>query len=279
MWLLAADTTVVDRRIRMLLAHVSDLHLGRDRRTDDAARRLAAALHEGRVATALVTGDVTHRGRLDELARFEEIFRPLLDAGRLIVVPGNHDRLGDDVAGRLMSGARVDVASRPGLHAVRLDSTGPHNRSLVDSHGLLTEDDLAEAVAALDRAPAGALRVLLLHHHLHPLPEDLLAERLATLLGWPSAGELPLGAALLERLRGRCDLVLHGHRHAPSQLVLDRDGPRPLRVLNAGSTTELGRMRLLGARAGAVVLDRWVAIDGAAAAALDRRLRADRAAA
>jgi metallophosphoesterase superfamily enzyme len=46
----------------------------------------------------LVTGDVTHRGRLREWAAFEKAFEPLIESGRLTAVPGNHDRLGDDMA-------------------------------------------------------------------------------------------------------------------------------------------------------------------------------------
>jgi hypothetical protein len=38
--------------------------------------------------------------------------------------------LGDEVAREPMGDARIDVASRPGLHLVRLDTTGPHNRRL-----------------------------------------------------------------------------------------------------------------------------------------------------
>jgi 3',5'-cyclic AMP phosphodiesterase CpdA len=45
------------------LAHVSDLHLGRDARTDDAAAALVRALLHERVDDVLLTGDVTHRGR------------------------------------------------------------------------------------------------------------------------------------------------------------------------------------------------------------------------
>lgn len=74
------------------IAHVSDLHLGRDRRTDASTARLAGALHQADVDVVLVTGDVTHRGRRSELAAFEAIFAPLRD--RTVVVPGNHDRLG-----------------------------------------------------------------------------------------------------------------------------------------------------------------------------------------
>lgn len=249
----------------MLLAHVSDLHIGRDRSTDQAARRLVAALQGAGVALALVTGDVTDGGRLSELARFEAIFRPLLDEGRVVLVPGNHDRLGEDAARLMMGGRRVDVVSRPGLHLVRLDSTAPHNRSLLDAHGLVTERDLAEVEAALARAPAGALSALLLHHHLHRLPEDLLVERLASLLGWPNAAELGLGASLLARLEGRCDLVLHGHRHRPSERILGAATARPLRVLNAGATAELGRVRLLAIRGGAVARDAWLEVRGGGA--------------
>jgi 3',5'-cyclic AMP phosphodiesterase CpdA len=246
----------------MLIAHLSDLHIGRDPATDRATRLLAAAVEDAGVATVVLTGDVTHKGRDVELLRFESLFRRLISQGRMVVVPGNHDRLNDDAAERLMDGGRVAVSGRPGLHVVRLDSTGPHNRRLLSAHGLLTEADLAAVDSALEAAPEGALCVLALHHHPLPLPPDALSEHLSNLLGWPNAAELPLGAELLARIRGKCDLVLHGHRHVPSELVLGADGDRPLRVLNAGSTTELSRFRVLSARGGRVGADGWVEVEG-----------------
>jgi 3',5'-cyclic-AMP phosphodiesterase len=244
--------------IARTLAHVSDLHLGRDARTDEAAAALVRALlHEG-VDDVLVTGDVTHRGRDRELATFERLFAPLAD--RLLVVPGNHDRAGHDVAARLMPGARVVVERRPGLRAVRVDSTGPHNRRAMDSHGTLLPEDVGAVLRALDAAPRGVLVVLMLHHHLHRLPADHLGERLATLLGLPNAAELERGPELLEKLGGRCDLVLHGHRHRASERVLHPRGGRPLHVLNAGSTPELGRARVLAHAAGQLVSERWVEV-------------------
>ena len=54
---------------------------------------------------------------------------------RLIAVPGNHDRLGDDLREELMPGARVQTVAAGGLWIVRLDSTGPHNRRWLDGHG------------------------------------------------------------------------------------------------------------------------------------------------
>jgi 3',5'-cyclic AMP phosphodiesterase CpdA len=244
------------------LAHLSDLHIGRSAANDVAASRLVAALVAAGVDRVLVSGDVTHRGRLEELADFRRIFAPIQE--RLAVVPGNHDRLGDD-AGRWLMAGRVQVDASPGLFVVRLDSTAPHNRSLVDCHGRLTPRDIAEVEAALARAPLDALVVLMLHHHLHPLPGDDLFDRLSAWAGWPFADELRLGGSLLHRLTGHCDLVLHGHRHRPGELVLGADGPRPLRVLNAGASPAQGGAWVFSHQAGRVVSERWLPAEGAPA--------------
>jgi 3',5'-cyclic AMP phosphodiesterase CpdA len=246
----------------MLIAHLSDLHIGRDAATDRAAELLAEAVEDAGVASVIVTGDVTHRGRTAELSRFEALFRRLDALGRLVVVPGNHDRLGDGAAAALMPGGRVAVASRPGLYVVRVDSTGPHNRRLLSAHGLLTEADLAAVDSALEAAPEGALTVLALHHHPLALPPDALSEHLSDLLGWPNAAELQRGGELLALARSRCDLVLHGHRHIPSEHLLGAGDERPLRVANAGSTTELLRFRVFAARGGRVDAHGWVEVEG-----------------
>ena len=43
-------------------------------------------------------------------------------------------------------------------------------------------------------------------------------ERVITQLGWPNAAELASGQEMVARLQGRCDLVLHGHRHRPAEV-------------------------------------------------------------
>jgi 3',5'-cyclic AMP phosphodiesterase CpdA len=246
------------------LVHISDLHVGRDEATDDAARRLARMLLEARVDQVLLTGDVTHRGLAAELARYERIFAPLLETGRLVAVPGNHDRMGDDAARGLMRGGRVAVTSAPGLHVVRLDSTAPHNRSLIDGHGSLSTQDVADVRLALEEAPPGALPVVMLHHHVLPLPVEDLAERLATLVGLPCADELPLGEDLLGRILGRCRLVLHGHRHVPAEFRVALPGAMPMRILNAGSSTILGRARVIAHVDGEPTWEGWLAAESVA---------------
>ncbi len=240
------------------LAHVSDLHLGRDRRTSEAVRRLCTALVDAQVDAVLVTGDLTHRGRAEELREFEDAFAPLLDAGRVVIVPGNHDRLGDDAGAGLMVGARVGVADLGGVHVVRVDSTAPHNRSLIAAHGRLSPRDLRDLDAALDEAPPRALSVVMLHHHVLPLPAEDLVETLSSWLGWPNAAELAAGRDLLARARGRCDLVLHGHRHVPAHVHPFPGDARPIAVVNAGCSPDLGRARVFLHDEGRVVRTGWI---------------------
>jgi 3',5'-cyclic-AMP phosphodiesterase len=247
------------------LVHLSDLHIGRDEATDEAARRLARMLAAARVDQVLLTGDVTHRGMATELTRYERIFAPLLETGRLAAVPGNHDRMGDAAARGLMRGGRVAITSVPGLHVVRVDSTAPHNRSRIDGHGELSGQDVADVRVALEETPAGALPVVMLHHHVLPLPVEDLAERLATLVGLPCADELPLGEDLLGRILGRCKLVLHGHRHVPAEFQVALPGALPMRILNAGSSTMLGRARIIAHAGGEIAWEGWLAAESVAA--------------
>jgi Icc protein len=236
------------------LAHLSDLHIGRSVESDARAVRLCQALVDARVDHVVVTGDVTHRGRRRELARFEDTFAPLRASGRLTVIPGNHDRLGDDIAESVMAGARVQASVAPGLFLVRINSTGPHNRSWLTGHGRLDLEDLDAVEGILGLAPARHLVVALMHHHPLPLPEDRAVERLSSWMGWRFTTELERGHELLGRIRGRCDLVLHGHRHVPCERRPFADR-RPLRVFNAGSSTELGRACIFTHMAGQLVTE------------------------
>ncbi|MDI1479212.1 metallophosphoesterase [Polyangium sp. y55x31] len=226
------------------LVHLSDLHLGSSTAGAERAAALVRRLESDGIDHVVVTGDLTHQGEHAEARRFQEVFAPLLRKGRVTFIPGNHDRTGEDAGGEWMQGRRVRVEERPGLYLVCVDSTAPHNRSYFQTHGELSRGVLMEVDAALDDAPSGALVAVLLHHHVLPLPEDSPLEWLIARLGSPVMAELSLGAELVERIRGRSDLVLHGHRHTPRAFDLSRAGERGLCIFNAGSSTEFGGYRV-----------------------------------
>lgn len=243
------------------LAHLSDLHLGERPENVEAARALVRSVLDEAIDHVVVTGDVTHAGTIAEYELWLEVFRPLLEARRLTVVPGNHDRAGDGVAELLSDELRVSVDAREGLFMVCIDSTAQHNRVAFRSHGALCAQVLASIDQALGLAPAGSTVVLLLHHHVLPQPVEGLGEWFAERMGWPHAAELALGAELLRRAHGRADLVLHGHRHVPRETVVE--GARPLRVANAGSSTALGAYRVFAHARDTVAAGRWVHSTGA----------------
>jgi len=246
------------RRVRRtkMLAHLSDLHMGRSAEDGAQADQLARALVELGVDHVLVTGDVTHKGRTREWSLFEQTFSELIADGRVTVVPGNHDRLGDDLGDTIMPGARVQSVVAAGLHVIRVNSTGDHNRSWIAGHGLLLADDLEAIDAALDETPRDHLAVIALHHHVVSLPEEHAAERLSLFLGWPFTAELERGRELLDRIRGRCGLVLHGHRHIPRGVLL-QEGTHTIRIFNAGSSTLLGGARIFEHTGGVLVSSPW----------------------
>jgi 3',5'-cyclic AMP phosphodiesterase CpdA len=244
------------------LAHISDLHIGESDLRQRRAARLVEALLEEQVDHVVLTGDVTHSGRFDEYELFEALFRPLRQREMLTVVPGNHDCGGENVAELLADELRVSVDARDELFMVCINSTAPHNVRSWRAHGELGQQTLEAVDAALALAPRGRLRCVLLHHHVVRLPVEGVGEWFALQLGWPHAGELPLGRELLKRVQGRCDLVLHGHRHIPRHFRID--GRASLQVLNAGSTTQLGSFRVFRHQGEHLESVRWVEYERAA---------------
>ncbi len=246
------------------LAHLSDLHIGLSTKTEQAAQAICHSLIASEVDHVVVTGDVTHGGRISEMRRFSAIFHPLLSCGKMTVVPGNHDRLRDE-AGRSLMAGRAEAESLEGLYLVKVDSTGPHNRSFLAGHGELDQALIDEVHGLLRQAPASSLCAVLIHHHLLPLPVETFVEWFATAMRWPFAGELSLGLQLLRRSIGSCDLVLHGHRHVPRQACF-AVGPRPLSLFNAGSSTELWAYRVFTHAEGHLVgAPSWIDLGWAAA--------------
>jgi 3',5'-cyclic AMP phosphodiesterase CpdA len=185
----------------LVIAHVSDLHLGAD--DLDAVDGLPADVAAVGPDLTVVTGDLTMRARTAQFRRARRLLdrlpRPLL------VVTGNHD-LPLISTSRLVApyeryqrwiDADLDPVTRlPGLTALGLNSM-PRWRW---KSGGVTAAQAAAVTRALGQSPPGAVRLLALHHP--PFAGGL--ERLT--------GRRRLVRALAT---ARVDLLLAGHTHVP----------------------------------------------------------------
>jgi len=185
------------------LLHVSDLHVGahEERDVEQALARLVERIEPQLV---VASGDLSHRGRREQLERAAAFLRSL--GPPVLAVPGNHD-LPYTPARFVRPWAEFErvwettepVASLPGLHVVGINSARPfHHQS-----GGLGGGRLERAVARLGEAEPNALRVAVLHHHLVGAP-------------WRAANKRPLARRdrVLHALAAAgADLILGGHIH------------------------------------------------------------------
>jgi 3',5'-cyclic AMP phosphodiesterase CpdA len=185
------------------LLHVSDLHAGthNDRETEQALARLVERL-EPQIVVA--SGDLAHRGRRQQLERAAELLRSL--GPRVLAVPGNHD-LPHTPARFVRPWAEFErvwettepTASSPDFHVVGLNSAGPFRHQ----GGALSGAQLDRATERLGAAEAGALRVVVLHHHLVGAP-------------WRAKRKRPVSHrnhVLRTLVDAGADLILAGHIH------------------------------------------------------------------
>jgi 3',5'-cyclic AMP phosphodiesterase CpdA len=153
------------------LLHVSDLHVG-----SAAAFRiepsLASLVERLRPELIVASGDLTHRGRPDQHDRAAEFLRSF--GLPLHVIPGNHDIPYSFPARFTRTWRQFErcwettepIYRSEGLLVVGLNSVRAwrHQSGGIRSHQLLWASE------QLDAAPAGALRVVTLHHHLLGAP-------------------------------------------------------------------------------------------------------------
>jgi 3',5'-cyclic AMP phosphodiesterase CpdA len=185
------------------LLHVSDLHAGthEDREVERALARLVERLDPQLV---VASGDLTHRGRPEQLERAAELLRSL--GPPVLAVPGNHDLpytparfVRPWTAFERVWETTEPTASAPGLQVVGLNSARPFRHQ----GGALSRAQLERATERLAAAEAGALRVAVLHHHLIGAP-------------WRAARKRPVSRrnhVLRALLEAGADLILAGHIH------------------------------------------------------------------
>jgi 3',5'-cyclic AMP phosphodiesterase CpdA len=153
------------------ILHLSDLHFGAG---DDAVVHEAIGAFAARTSPGLivVTGDLTHRGRPDQHDRAAAFLRGL--GTPVVAIPGNHD-IPYSFPGRFTHPWREfdrvwettePVYSAGGVHLVGVNSVRPWRHQ----SGGVGDDQLARVAERLAAAPAGAFRVVALHHQLIGAP-------------------------------------------------------------------------------------------------------------
>jgi 3',5'-cyclic AMP phosphodiesterase CpdA len=185
------------------LVHVSDIHVGAGGRPV-VERALQALVERTKPDLVVATGDLTHRGRRDQHERVAALLRGL--PASVLAVPGNHD-IPLLPPGRFMHPWREyerhwqttePVHSANGLHVVGVNSVRPWRHQ----SGGLRPGAVERATEQLAAAPAGALRVVCLHHQLANAPWRTRKRPLAR-----------RGRILEQLAEAGAELILSGHVH------------------------------------------------------------------
>lgn len=224
------------------VAHISDLHIGSSPERSFALQRICSAILATDIETVVVTGDITNCGSVSEFEEFSTITSRLRAERNVILLPGNHDRSRANISTRMMNDEQVNLLSNDGVAILRIDTTIWYNRITFASHGNISKSMLTSVDQLLAQIPEQTFVIVALHHHPLPLPAEILIEYISSWFSLPFAEHLSYGSRLLEKIKGRCDLVLHGHRHVPSEIVFPYT-QRSLAIYNAGSSTGLCAFR------------------------------------
>ncbi len=202
------------------ILHLSDVHFGRPHVPAHVASAEAFAA-AGSFDAIVISGDVSQRARRREFEKAREMLARLGKIAPVLVVPGNHDAawwfapLGVGPTSMIHAGYRrwinkdleptlqvpgatiVGLCSAPG---VRLHTLTRRPRDL-SVKGALTNAQLDDARQRFAAAPAGDLKVLVVHHNVVP---GELSQR------WG----LTKHEAMLDAIVATgADVVLSGHDH------------------------------------------------------------------
>ncbi|MCO4099670.1 MAG: metallophosphoesterase [Gemmatimonas sp.] len=231
----------------MRVLHLSDIHCGHPFVQAHVDGALALARQSAWNAI-VISGDFSQRARLHEFEVARELLAQFRECAPIITVPGNHDTawwhapFGFGDLSRLHERYRAFIHSDtaptvqvPGLTMVGLNSSwGTFPEALTwyprdwRVKGGLTEAQLRDAAVQLSQAPAGDLRLLVVHH-------NVVRGRLSKRWG------LKQPYRVLDALAAMpVDVVCAGHDHEERAEVVERHGGR---FLVSAANTLSSRMR------------------------------------
>ena len=216
-----------------MLAHLGDIHFGHPE-VPAAVAAVERRFAERRWNVIAISGDLTQRNTRRQFAKARAFMEKARAAAPTVVIPGNHDvawwwfPMGIGVKGAGYGGYRKWISRElePTLRAA-----GATVASINTSHGIqwftlttrlrdlsivgsMRPEQLLRATRELSAAPAGELRVLMVHH-------NVLRGKLSNRWGLVSRE-----GGLDEVAATGCELVLCGHDHESQVEQVVRGGRR-----------------------------------------------------
>jgi 3',5'-cyclic AMP phosphodiesterase CpdA len=166
------------------IVHVSDLHFGHPA-VPEQYEAIESFIQTSRFDVVAISGDLSQRARAGEFQRARVFIRHAEQVSRVIVVPGNHDvrwwksPLGFGNPDALLHNYKLYIAPdpepvlrAPGATFVGLNtSKGVLRQTLtwrlrdISIIGHLDPDQMERARLEFEKAPAGAARVIVMHHN------------------------------------------------------------------------------------------------------------------
>ena len=164
--------------------HVSDLHFGRPT-VPEQIDAIEQIIRDGAFDVVAISGDLTQRAKAGEFQRAQAFIRDANRVSRTIVVPGNHDvvwwkaPLGVGAKRQIYESYRAFVSEDlepvlrvPGATFVGLNSAqGVTRHTLtwrvrdISIIGAIRRSQIDRAREEFDGSPAGAARVIVMHHN------------------------------------------------------------------------------------------------------------------
>lgn len=186
----------------MLIAQLSDVHVGGARYREELLRTAIEEINAAEPDLVVIAGDLTDDGYPDQYPLADQELAAIA-APQVVRVPGNHDArnvgylLYEDTFGPRDSQQRFESAGLD-VALVGVDSSKPDidEGEIGREHYGWIEEGFA---------PDADLRVFVCHHHLMPVPGT----------GRERNQVLDAGDVLALLRRSSVDLVLSGHRHVP----------------------------------------------------------------
>ena len=186
----------------MLIAQLSDVHVGGSRYRDELLHRAIAEINEAEADLVVIAGDLTDDGYPDQYPLVKQELEAIA-CPELVLVPGNHDARNvgylrfEETFGTRDSRQRL-VLDGSEVAIVAVDTSKP---------------DLDEGEVGREHYPwiltgfdgSADLRIFVCHHHLMPVPGT----------GRERNQVLDAGDVLSLLRQAHVDVVLSGHRHVP----------------------------------------------------------------